>query len=308
MRCKRCGENLIKKGRRKTKYQAKQRYYCNNCRIYISASKDFFANKTYPAKAIVAAISYYNLGHTLKETSKEINRRFKLKSSPSTVHSWITEFRDICTFSKIRKGIVKKNGPLEGQTITKDFHHSGLTYTMKIHRPKLLMKTRDFPGIRSYLFWLENNSPDKYFEDGQRSSTMKADINVKTKGLFNKACQMASLALKAAKNNRERHSVVEDFFLVNDLSTIAVEIPVWYWDKRIGGISGHVDILQVRNRKVYVLDYKPQAKKQKHALTQLYSYALALSFRAKIPLKSICCGYFDEETYIEFPAGSVKAG
>lgn len=128
------------------------------------------------------------------------------------------------TFSKIRKTIVKKNGPLEDQIITKDFHHKGLTYTMKIHRPKLLMKSKDFPGIRNYLFWLENNSPDRYFEDGLRSSTIKTDITAKTIGIFNKACQMTALALKTAKNNRERHPVIENFFLINDLSTIAIEI------------------------------------------------------------------------------------
>jgi hypothetical protein len=91
-----------------------------------------------------------------------------------------------------------------------------------------MIRTRDFSGLRNYLFRLENNSPDRYFEDGKRSSAIKTDIKVETREAFNKACRMTSLALKTAENNRERHSVVEDFFLINDLSTIAVELPVCY--------------------------------------------------------------------------------
>ena len=39
--------------------------------------------------------------------------------------------------------------------------------------------------------------------------------------------------------------------------------------------------------------------KQKVA-TQLNFYALALSFRTKIPLNKIICAYFDESDYFEF--------
>ena len=174
---------------------------------------------------------------------------------------------------------------------------------MKIHHPKLSMQSDngDFHGLRSYLLWLEKNSPDKYFEGGQRSSTLKKDPQVKPHVFYNKACEMTNIALKTARNNRERHSIVEDFFLINDLSTVAVEIPVWYWDKKEGeGISGHIDILQIRNNRLYILDYKPDAKKQKHAPAQINSYARAISYRAKIPLDQIYCAYFDEKNYYEF--------
>jgi len=56
-------------------------------------------------------------------------------------------------------------------------------------------------------------------------------------------------------------------------------VPVWYWDKNMGRISGHVDILQVRGSRIYVLDYKPDARRKKGAVAQLTSYANAISFR-----------------------------
>lgn len=302
MRCEKCRGKLVMAGGRKTRQGVRQRYLCKDCGKYTIGLGDHFTNKTYPAKAIVSAITYYNLGHTLAETSKEINRRYKLKSSPTTVHSWIKEFHDVCSFSKIRAEVVKNNGRLEDQIKTKDFIHAGLTYTMKLHRPKLLMKTVSFPGLRKYLFWLKDNSPDKYFEDGLRSSSLKTATgpDVKIDRKYNAACRMTALALKLARNNRERHSVVEDFFLINDLSTVAVEVPVWYWDKKEGGISGHIDIIQIRNNRLYILDYKPEARKQRYFSSQLNSYAKALSYRTKIPLEQISCAFFDENQYYEF--------
>jgi len=54
--------------------------------------------------------------------------------------------------------------------------------------------------------------------------------------------------------------------IINDKATIACEVPVWYWEKNIdNGVTGHIDMLQVRNDLVYILDYKPDAYKDKKA-------------------------------------------
>ena len=49
-------------------------------------------------------------------------------------------------------------------------------------------------------------------------------------------------------------------------------------------ITGHIDVLQVRNNLIHVLDYKPEAKKEKKAVKQLTIYALALASKTKLPL------------------------
>jgi hypothetical protein len=57
--------------------------------------------------------------------------------------------------------------------------------------------------------------------------------------------------LAGARNNYERHQLVEDFMLVNDTCTIATEVPVWFWEKNINsdnggvGICGHIDKMNV---------------------------------------------------------------
>ena len=61
-----------------------------------------------------------------------------------------------------------------------------------------------------------------------------------------------------------------------------------------------IDILQVRYGKIYILDYKPNAAKEKEAPSQLYLYALGLSFRTGISMDRIRCAWFDETKYYEF--------
>jgi ATP-dependent exoDNAse (exonuclease V) beta subunit len=65
-------------------------------------------------------------------------------------------------------------------------------------------------------------------------------------------------------------------------------------------ITGHIDFLQVRNGFLHILDYKPEARKEKHAQVQTTIYALALARRTRLPLKMFKCAWFDEKDYFEF--------
>ena len=119
---------------------------------------------------------------------------------------------------------------------------------------------------------------------------------------------MAAFAISARRNNRERHNLVEKFMLVNDTATIACEVPVWYWEKSIdSGITGHIDLLQVRGGNVVILDYKPGARADRKAAQQLYHYAVALSFRAKVDFENIRCAWFDENNYYEYDPSKASA-
>jgi ATP-dependent exoDNAse (exonuclease V) beta subunit len=124
---------------------------------------------------------------------------------------------------------------------------------------------------------------------------------------------MAELALTLAKTNRERHQVIENFFLANDSTTVAIEVPIYIKpdeltksEKKDYGIeldeplSGHIDIIQQRYTKIHILDYKPEAKKSdRPAAEQLFLYALAFSKRSGIPMRKIMCAYFNENNYYE---------
>ena len=130
------------------------------------------------------------------------------------------------------------------------------------------------------------------------------------------ACKLASLALNLAATNKQRHPSIQNFFLINDSTTIAAEMPIYltnwdagYYRNQKGfifplnsyttPITGHIDILQIRNGLIHILDYKSGANKQK-PIEQLTIYALALSRKLNLPLYYFKCAWFDENSYFEF--------
>jgi len=64
-------------------------------------------------------------------------------------------------------------------------------------------------------------------------------------------------------------------------------------------ITGHVDFIQIRNGSIHILDYKPNAAKEK-PIEQLTLYALALSRLTGLRLFEFKCAWFDEKNYFEF--------
>jgi ATP-dependent exoDNAse (exonuclease V) beta subunit len=133
-------------------------------------------------------------------------------------------------------------------------------------------------------------------------------------GKENHATRMAALVLPTSLNNHKRHETLQRFMLVNDSVTIAVEIPIYLtatdlayyrhhgfdvdFDAEV--VTGHIDFLQIRNGRLHILDYKPEAGKETHAHVQLTIYALALARRSGLPLKLFKCAWFDEKNYFEF--------
>jgi transposase-like protein len=297
VKCPKCeSKHIIKKGKRRRNYVVLQIYLCKECGRTFTDKK--LRYKTYPARIVYNAINYYNLGHSLDETRKLLNKKFKVLTSKTTIHNWIVTFKDICPISLKRKNILNYDDVL----FTKKFEHENLDYEFMYHKYKMdVMARKRFFGLSKYITRFEDGCPDEFFEVGERCSQPKFVTKITSIKRTNLACKMASFAVQARVSNRERHDLVEKFMIINDTATIACEVPVWYWEKSINsGITGHIDIVQVRGDYVYILDYKPGASKDKKAPQQLYHYAVALSFRAKIPFEHIRCAWFDENVYYEY--------
>ncbi|MFH0854332.1 MAG: hypothetical protein V1891_02475 [bacterium] len=64
-------------------------------------------------------------------------------------------------------------------------------------------------------------------------------------------------------------------------------------------LTGHIDLIQIRNGQVHLLDFKPNAAKEK-PVEQLTWYALAMSRLTGLKLFDFKCGWFDENDYFEF--------
>ncbi|MBU1240930.1 PD-(D/E)XK nuclease family protein, partial [Myxococcota bacterium] len=109
---------------------------------------------------------------------------------------------------------------------------------------------------------------------------------------------------------RSRHENCQYHFLTEDPFTVGVEIPVWLESREIldfaevfggrGPLTGHIDLVREKSGVIEVWDYKPGAKRERTAATQVFLYTLMLSIRTGIPLKHFQCGYFDEHDCYTF--------
>ena len=323
-----CGSvEVVKKGFRKNKLALKQAYKCKDCGKKFTSGQ---RNKTYPVKVVMHAVSSYNLGHSLEKTSRLVNKNYKVKVSPKTIHSWIKEFKKICSYNRIRKKSMLLFKPDE-VVLKKVFEHQQ-PYKFQLHKGKInLFINKYFSGLRNYLENVVEDCPDSLFNNSSRGSSVKlAGVDFGKVGMGkreNYACKLAKLALGMTDDNRKRHDVLQSFMLTNDSCTVACEVPVYLLpdeikycrfinkedskkkglltDKNNGlknTITGHIDLVQMKFGMIYVLDFKPEASKERmeKVMSQLFVYAFALSVRTGIWLRNFRCAWFDSSAYYEF--------
>jgi ribosomal protein L37AE/L43A len=315
--CPDCGcKRTVKKGKRRNRLQTLQVYQCVECRHRFTGEAG--KNKTYPLKLILEAVSTFNLGYPTTDTQRILHRRFHRHIPERTISSWLTAYRPLTTYARLR---TEGKNLFTPETVirTINFHHQQV-YRHQVHRAKLqiLLEAsahRAFAPVMAYLAQLEHHFPHQLFQTTEhRSSKFPAKLQPPVTRKENYATRMASLALPTSPNNKKRHETLQRFMLVNDSVTVAVEIPVFltrediaYYrqnrfdiDFETSVITGHIDFLQIRNGNIHILDYKPDARKEKHAHVQLTIYALALARRTGLPLRLFKCGWFDEMDYFEF--------
>jgi len=303
---------VIRNGLRRSKYKEVQRYKCRNCmQTFLTEPLRY---STYPPEIIISAISKYNLGATITQTKKFIHRKFKTKVPKSTIQSWLKRYENICTFTTT----LRKKFDLDPNTIirSKRFYHQQV-YEFKYHTLKTNISGKTFPKLKSYLtsiYKVPYFIPESAFQQGPRCSKIRINLKPEKISKHNNAPKMVQLALTLSKTNHDRHTQVENSFLINDTATIAIEVPIFLKPNDItlkeqsiyglnlkNPLSGHIDIIQVRFNNIHILDYKPDAKiSDKAAAEQVFLYALALSKRTKIPLNKFICAYFDKNDYYEF--------
>jgi len=320
--CPKChSEIVVKKGIRKNKLQILQQYQCKECNYIFT--KNPSKNTTYPIKIILNAISSYNLGRTLQETKEKIN----LEATLPTISSWLDKYKDMLTYARLRKHAIKLYKP--NNIIHKQALSHIQPYTFKYHKAKLNLLLKENPQFAALKDYIEKISakdfPHHIFtynkessqNNEQRASQLKFNhLKISHIKKQNQANQLAKLAINLATTNKERHQAIQNFMLINDSTTIAVEIPVYltnwdagYYRNQKGfifplsnyktPITGHIDILQIRNGLIHILDYKPEADKTQ-PIEQLTIYALALSRKLNLPLYYFKCAWFDEGNYFEF--------
>lgn len=323
VQCPDCSSKSIKKaGIKKRKIKNLQRYFCNACCKTFTLESD--RNKVYTIATILKSVSFYNMGYS----QSKIQNLMKCNPKPSqkTISNWINEFKTTATFCRLRNEAKQQFQP-DNIIDQYEFLHNNLSYKYQLHNFKLNYLTDNDEKLQRLKLYLEKittkDFPHHIFkpnpeikEKSDRASQASFNVlNVKPLSRQNLANKLCSLALNLAKTNKERHQAIQDFMLTNDSVTMAVEIPIYlthddllYFNSRNFNINpddfstpitGHIDILQIRNNLIHILDYKPDAEKI-NPLHQLTIYALALASKTKLPLTLFKCAWFDENNYFEF--------
>ena len=339
------GRQIIKRGLRKNSYRQLQLYCCRDCRRCFTPLEGLKGVK-YQPRVIARALCLYNLGHSQLQTTRHIASEYRISVPRRTLSDWITRYRPITTFQRIRSAAIVefsqkmlKERTLEHQQI----------YQYKVHMAKLRLVLDGLAPqvatkVRRYLLSVFEDFPDVLFQADESSSHELQDevgdqqqqrrvirsskSNFEVLPLYpiakqNLANDLAAMGLLLARRNKDRHSSVQDFMLANDSCTIACEVPVYLEAAEIGyykserffvdlpdsakPITGHIDIVQVRNGIIHLLDYKPKAC-DIDPVNQLVVYALAFASRTRLTLKQLKCAWFDEKDYFEFyPLHAVRA-
>lgn len=335
--CPYCGgRNLTRRGIRKKKLEIVQLWRCAACKRVFTPAPAALRNKTYPLRMILSALTDYNLGFTLEETAARLKKKAHRTVSPSTIASWLDEYKHHCSYRRLRAAGNKRYPAAQAIRLIKLYHRQ--VYGYAYHRPKLdFVRSGSLDDKRSgdakfgvladFLEAIPTSCPHDLFrrEDDPKARASQATptwadaSRIIINGKRNAATETAELIIPAVGNNKLRHETLQHFMLCNDSVTVAIEIPIWLDEQDIASlelehgielapraagklraITGHIDFLQVRNGCVHVLDYKPDARTNR-PVAQLGIYALALTRRVPgLKLFDIKCAWFNELEYCEF--------
>src|ERR1700730_16382887 len=106
--CPTCdGRRISKRGLRKNSLRHLQIYLCKDCGKYFSTLAGLKGVK-YPPRIIARALCLYNLGHSQEEAARRIASEHRIKVPRRTISDWISAYRSITTFHRLRAASIQK--------------------------------------------------------------------------------------------------------------------------------------------------------------------------------------------------------
>src|SRR6266436_1006738 len=107
--CPHCGgRNLTRRGTSKKKLEIVQLWRCSSCKRVFTPGPAALHNKTYPLRMILSALTDYDTGYTLKETAERLKKKTDRSVSPSTITTWLDEYKQHCTYRHLRADGLKR--------------------------------------------------------------------------------------------------------------------------------------------------------------------------------------------------------
>src|SRR5882672_6702086 len=136
--CPHCGShNLTRRGTRKKKLEIVQLWRCASCKRVFTPGPAALHNKTYPLRMILTALTDYDTGYTLQETAAHLKKKTNRSVSPSTITTWLDEYKQHCTYRRLRAEGLKRFPANQTIRSIKLYHRQ--IYGYAFHRPKLAL-------------------------------------------------------------------------------------------------------------------------------------------------------------------------
>lgn len=188
-------------------------------------------------------------------------------------------------------------------------HGAGVPYLFRFNRQSLAKA--DVPkSVVGYIEGMVDDCPTHVFteyantsNDGCKSCAFADQLRVTR--ITNRSLVERAREAEEAKLLKKPHDALEKYFVENDPKTLAVELPVWMRDDELvdfreqfgfeKGMAGHIDLVRLEGDRIWIWDYKPYARKEKHAHVQVFLYAVMFALRTGVPMSRLGAGYFDED-------------
>jgi hypothetical protein len=84
---------------------------------------------------ILGSLTDYNLGYSLPETAARLKKKTGRQVSPSTIAAWLDEYKEHCSYRRLRAAGLTRFPPMQTVRSIKLYHRQ--VYAYAYHRPKL---------------------------------------------------------------------------------------------------------------------------------------------------------------------------
>jgi PD-(D/E)XK nuclease superfamily len=266
-RCPSCNSrDIAPKGSRAKKLETVRLYRCRACGRTFTPGPRAIRNKTYPVNEILEALTIYNRGHSLEETSRRLSSRHGHRINPATISRWLAAHPGLTTYRRLRGRGLKLFQPVRVIRTVKLYHRQ--VYEFSYHRAKLAFLRQGalddkrsgdtrFAPLADFIERVPQVCPHDLFqrEDAARGSQLSPGF-LKLDRLTviekqNIATDTAALIIPSVGSNYDRHPRLQRFMLANDSSTLAVEVPIWLAEDDITALEEMYGVTIVPRQQVH---------------------------------------------------------
>jgi len=209
-KCPYClSRDFVKRGFRKKKLEKVQLFLCKTCGK--TFTHHITKGKHYPLNAVLEGISLYNLGYSLEKSCRILNQNGNFSVHASSLANWISEFEDLCRFSRMRHFALKKYSPQDMVIYATLSHQQFFRY--RFHRAKCELmikedfKHRKFWPLMEFLEMVPTECPHQFFQKGLRASEAPmtfSKIQMIVRSKTNYANRLCRFVLQSVKDRKKK--------------------------------------------------------------------------------------------------------